>query len=157
MAGALALCIVAFVVAYAGIDPFTRDFIAASTPTPTATSGGSGEVASNNSTRTPSNNDTNTDSNSNNSESNANPTEPPSPTQTPTGFTPDYLSNSEQGVNFRSGPGTDNDVLLVLDASTPLKSTGKQEADGDGTVWMEFETRDGTTGWIRQIDAVQSN
>lgn len=162
MAVTIALCIGIFVVAYAGVDPLTRDFIARSSPTPTSTSGGSADTAD---TNGGGNNQTEGSSSSNNESSSANddnreapePTDTPEPTPTPEEFVADYLSNTEQGVNFRAGPGTDNDVLLVLDASTPLQSTGNEQEDDSGTVWMEFETRDGTTGWIRQIDAVPNS
>lgn len=156
MAGAIALCIVVFVVAYAGLDPLTGDFIAKSSPTPTATSGGSADTADNNSNARATEDNAN-DSNSDNNSAEPEPTKAPEPTSTPSEFTPDYLSNTDTVINFRAGPGTDNDVVTTLEAGTQLKSTGKEETDGEGTVWMEFEMRDGTKGWIRQIDAVPNN
>ncbi|MGH2551832.1 MAG: SH3 domain-containing protein [Thermomicrobiales bacterium] len=154
MAVVIALCISAFVVAYAQLDPFTRDFIAQSTPTPTPAPSGSGNTADTNSND---NNSSASSDSSNDNSSNPDPTNTPAPTPTPDAFVADYLSNTEQAVNFRSGPGTDNDVIQLIDASTPLKSTGEEQDDGDGTAWMEFELEDGTIGWIRQIDAVSNN
>jgi len=163
MAVTIALCIGIFVVAYAGVDPFTRDFIAQASPTPTSEPRGSGDTADNNSssnnqTEGGSSNNNSSNDNSDDNQDNPEPTNTPAaPTPTPDEFVADYLSNTETGVNFRSGPGTDNDVIQLLDASTPLKSTGNVQEDDSGTVWMEFELRDGTTGWIRQIDAVPND
>jgi hypothetical protein len=154
MAVVIALCIGAFVVAYAQLDPLTRDFIAQSTPTQTPAPAGSGDTADNNS----SDNDSSDNNNSSNSNSsNPEPTNTPAPTPTPDEFVADYLSNTDTAVNFRTGPGTDNDVIQLIDAATPLKSTGEEQDDGDGTAWMEFELEDGTIGWIRQIDAVPND
>jgi len=164
MALTIALCIGIFAVVYAGVDPLTRDFIAQASPTPTSEPAGSGDTADSNSSRTnqTEGNSSNADATSNDNQSDQNAPEPtntpkPEPTSTPDEFVADYLSNTEQGVNFRAGPGTDNDVVQLLDAGTPLKSTGNEEEDENGTVWMEFETRDGTTGWIRQLDAVPNS
>jgi hypothetical protein len=164
MALTIALCIGIFVVAYAGFDPLTRDFIEQASPTPTSEPSDTGGDTAD--TNAPANNQTENSSSGDNDSSNNNDnqaapeptnTPAPKPTSTPDEFVANYLSNTEQGVNFRSGPGTDNDVLLVLDAGTPLKSTGNEQDDDSGTAWMEFETRDGTTGWIRQIDAVPNS
>lgn len=159
MAVVIALCIGAFVVAYAQLDPLTRDFIAQATPTQTPSPSGSGDTADNNSSNDNDSNDSasNSDDSSNDNSSNAQPTNTPAPTPTPDEFVADYLSNTDQAVNFRAGPGTDNDVIQLLDASTPLKSTGETQDDDSGTAWMEFELEDGTTGWIREIDAVSNN
>ncbi|CAN5670830.1 hypothetical protein BH09CHL1_BH09CHL1_00350 [soil metagenome] len=154
MAVVIALCIGAFVVAYAQLDPLTRDFIAQSTPTQTPAAAGSGDTAENNSNDNDSSDNNNS---SNDNSSNPEPTNTPAPTPTPNGFVHDYVSNTEQGVNFRSGPGIDNEAITQLEAGTPLQSTGEEGQDGDGTTWMEFETEDGTTGWIRQIDAVPND
>jgi hypothetical protein len=163
MALTIALCIGIFVVAYAGFDPLTRDFIEQASPTPTSEpSGSSGDTADNNAQSSQTEGNSSGNNNPSNDEDNQDTPEPtktpaPEPTSTPNEFVADYVSNTEQGVNFRSGPGTDNDVLLVLDAGTPLKSTGNEQDDDSGTAWVEFETRDGTTGWIRQIDAVPNS
>mgnify|MGYP001263549221 CR=1 FL=1 len=155
MALTIAVCVGSFVIIYAQVDPFTRDFIAApatATPTPKpkdekADTAQSGAASSGNSA-------------SNDSAAAAEPTataEPAPPTPTPNEFTADYRSNDETAVNFRSGPTTDSDVLQLLDAGTPMQSTGKKETDDGGTVWMEFKLQNGTTGWIREIDAIPAS
>jgi len=157
MALTIAVCVGSFVIIYAQVDPFTRDFVAApatSTPTPKATaakddneSSGAADVG----------NTDNANDNQSESEGNApapTPTTEAPPTPTPNAFTADYRSNNETAVNFRSQPTTDSEVLLVLDAGTPMQSTGNKETDDGGTVWMEFKLQDTTTGWIREIDAI---
>jgi Bacterial SH3 domain len=155
MALTIAVCVGSFVIIYAQVDPFTRDFVAApatSTPAPKPTSTknddkSSGEAAAGNT------------GNSNATQSSGNAPEPTAtteaaPTSTPNGFKADYHSNDETAVNFRSQPTTDSEVLLVLDAGTPMQSTGNKQTDDGGTVWMEFKLQDNTTGWIREIDAI---
>ena len=155
MALTIAVCVGSFVIIYAQVDPFTRDFIAApatATPTPKpkdekADTAQSGAASSGNSA-------------SNDSAAAAEPTataEPAPPTPTPNEFTADYRSNDETAVNFRSGPTTDSDVLQLLDAGTPMQSTGKKETDDGGTVWMEFKLQNGPRGWIREIDATPAS
>jgi SH3-like domain-containing protein len=81
----------------------------------------------------------------------------PQPTGTPNAFKPDYQSNSNVQINFRAGPSTDTEVLLVLTPAQPLQYLNEdQPSDNpevDGPRWMKFRTEDGTEGWIRSIDA----
>jgi hypothetical protein len=155
MALTIAVCVGSFVIIYAQVDPFTRDFVAApatSTPTPKPTS-------TKNDTQPSGAADTAKTDNTNTNQSSDNPPAPTAtseaaPTSTPNGFKADYRSNNETAVNFRSQPTTDSEVLLVLDAGTPMQSTGNKQTDDGGTVWMEFKLQDNTTGWIREIDAI---
>lgn len=155
MALTIAVCVGSFVIIYAQVDPFTRDFIAApatATPTPKPK-----DEAKNN-TQSGSTNAGN--ANTGNSAAAAEPTATEAsapPTPTPNEFKADYRSNDETAVNFRSGPTTDSDVLQLLDAGTPMQSTGKKETDDGGTVWMEFKLQNGTSGWIREIDAIPAS
>jgi cytoskeletal protein RodZ len=153
MAVTILLCIGGFVVIYAQVDPLTRDFIAApATATPT---------------EEPRSSSTSGNRNEETDDRPAEPTDTPEqtaptptpetvedPTPTPETFTPTHVSNTQTAVNFRAGPGTDAGIITTLEAGTPLRATGEQGTGADGLVWLEFETEDGTTGWIREIDAV---
>ncbi|HET8524282.1 MAG TPA: SH3 domain-containing protein [Thermomicrobiales bacterium] len=156
MALAIAIFLGGFVWIYAQVDPYLRDFtgVAATqtaqpTPRPTQAApavdateapadqggGGSAETPAPESTSTPQ----------------------PQPTGTPNAFKPDYQSNSNVQINFRAGPSTDTEVLLVLTPAQPLQYLNEdQPSDNpevDGPRWMKFRTEDGTEGWIRSIDA----
>lgn len=71
-------------------------------------------------------------------------------------FDPDFQVATLEQVNMRSGPGRSFDVVTPLDPGTPLQSTGERQPAPDpedtGLEWLEFETEDGRTGWIRSID-----
>ena len=72
------------------------------------------------------------------------------------GFDPDFQVVTLEPVNMRNGPGRTFDIVTPLDPGTPLVSTGNREPAPDpqdgGLEWLEFETEDGATGWIRSID-----
>ena len=155
MALTIAVCVGSFVIIYAQVDPFTRDFVAApatATPTPKATSTKDDNQSSG--AADAGNTDNANDNQSSDNAPEPTPTTEAPPTPTPNAFTADYRSNNETAVNFRSQPTTDSEVLLVLDAGTPMQSTGNKQTDDGGTVWMEFKLQDTTTGWIREIDAI---
>jgi hypothetical protein len=160
MAVTILLCVGGFVVIYAQVDPLTRDFISApATTTPTAepeTADSAGNQRDDDQQAA----DANGQSDNNQQEEPAAPTPTSTPVQesepTPTTeeFTPTHVSNPQTAVNFRDGPGTNAGIVQVLDAGTPLQATGEEGTGEDGLVWLEFETADGTTGWIREIDSV---
>lgn len=145
MAATILLCVAGFVVIYARVDPLTRDFIGApATATATreaGTSGGSTSGGSSAGGETPQRTPT------------PRATETPAPTPTEEGFVPTHLSNTASILNFRGGPGTDFAVVRELQAATELRATGETGVGGDGLVWIEFETQDGTVGWIRELDS----
>jgi hypothetical protein len=155
MALAIAVCIGGFTWLYVQLDPWVRDF-AGVEPAPTATPR---ERASND--------DDNADSE---------PTEKADPTSTPKeeptddnqieqvdedngGFDADYQVTSLEAVNMRSGPGRSFGVVGQVNPGTRLQFTGNREAAPDaddvGLDWLEFETENGQTGWIREIDVGQ--
>lgn len=148
MAATILLCVAGFVVIYAQVDPLTRDFIGApATATVTReagqAAGGSASNSNQDEEETPERTAT------------AEPTEEPEPTPTEEeGFVPTHLSNTTDTVNFRSGPGTDFGVVDTMSPGTPLRATGESGVAGDSLTWLEFETEDGTIGWIREIDSV---
>lgn len=159
MAITILLCVGGFVVIYAQVDPLTRDFIAApATATPTEEPRSSGSSGNQNDDRdaepTQAPDDDEADEPAPSPTPNA---EPEEPSPTPETFTPTHVSNTQTAVNFRAGPGTDADIITTLPAGTPLRATGEEGTGGDGLLWLEFETEDGTTGWIREIDSVPQN
>lgn len=85
-------------------------------------------------------------------EDDSNSTEPEPPESD---FVADYQSSPDIPINLRSAPGTNGtQILEILDPGTPLLSLGQSEVV-NGVTWIEFQTEDGQTGWIREIDAVQ--
>lgn len=153
MAVTILLCIGGFVVIYAQVDPLTRDFIAApATATPTEEPRSSGSSGSREEA------DTRSEEPTPEEDEEPAPTPTPEeveePTPTPETFTPTHVSNPQTAVNFRAGPGTDSGIITTLNAGTPLRATGEEGTGADGLLWLEFETEDGTIGWIREIDAV---
>jgi len=54
-------------------------------------------------------------------------------------------------VNFRAGPGTQYQVVVVLEPGTELRFLGEQEQVGNAT-WLHLELPDGRDGWIRTVD-----
>lgn len=160
MAVTILLCVGGFVVIYAQVDPLTRDFISApATHTPTADPESADSSASEqeDEQQAAGANDQSDDDEQDEPADPAptpTPEEDEEPTPTPDEFTPTHVSNTQTAVNFRDGPGTNAGIVQVLDAGTPLQATGEEGTGEDGLVWLEFETEDGTTGWIREIDSV---
>jgi len=54
---------------------------------------------------------------------------------------------TEDGVNLRPGPNTDQDPTTTLDQGTVLTVTGGPEA-GEDFDWWQVRTEDGETGWV---------
>lgn len=155
MAATILLCIGGFVVIYAQVDPLTRDFIAApATATPTEEARSSGSSGSREETDSRAEAPTETPDEEEEPAPTPTPEEQEEPTPTPETFTPTHVSNPQTAVNFRAGPGTDAGIITTLNAGTPLRATGEEGTGADGLLWLEFETEDGTIGWIREIDAV---
>lgn len=162
MALTIAVCLGGFVVIYARVDPYLSDFISVERATSTPereSSQAAPEPQEDESDQPP--------------PAESAPTEPPAqqpqeqpaptatteaePTPTPEEFTPDFQANSTQQINFREGPGTEFETLLVLGIAQPLQYLNEDEPTDnpavDGERWMKFRTEDGTEGWIREIDA----
>jgi hypothetical protein len=74
----------------------------------------------------------------------------PTATQTPAQFQATHLTNPSNGVNFRTGPSLDSEVITILPESTPFQALGDQQVDGDGNQWLQFRTEDGLVGWLRE-------
>jgi hypothetical protein len=92
-------------------------------------------------------------------EAEAEPTETseprPTATETPAQFQATHLTNPNNGVNFRTEPSLDADIIDILPESTPVQALGDSETDSDGNQWLQFRTEDGQTGWLREDAFVQ--
>jgi hypothetical protein len=157
MAAAVATLIVSFTVVYTVLDPFVSDFVSDVDPDtlaadgtirrPTATAAPT-TAADTSAAPTTSGEETPT-------EAAGEPS--PTPTDEAGDFEPDY--QVIQRINLRSGPGTSNDVVRVLEAGTELQRIG-DDGSPDGTApdarWLEFRTEDGDEGWIREIDVEET-
>jgi hypothetical protein len=145
MALTLALCIGGGIVIYSQLDPLTRDFVSANvtvTPAQVAQATREGASGATRATNTPVPDEDD-------------PTPTPEPEDT---FRETHTTNlTDVPVNYRSGPGTDQEALTQLAPGTPLQATGEFDTDSAGTVWLEFVTEDGLRGWIREIDAIPAN
>lgn len=72
------------------------------------------------------------------------PTPVPTPTPRPTPTVPTAFVTSSAGLNLRSGPGTDYEILTVLPSGASLPITGHDPAFAD---WWEVADN-GQTGWV---------
>jgi hypothetical protein len=79
------------------------------------------------------------------------------PTVSPTteDFEPTHQIGAGQSVNFRSGPSTEDAIIVALPPATPLEYLDEDAPTTnpiDGDRWMRFRTENGDEGWIREID-----
>jgi uncharacterized protein YgiM (DUF1202 family) len=133
----IAVALFSFIWAYVRLDPLFRDFVPrAPVVTPTTATRSAMLVAS--PTPTPSTASTPT---------------PPRPPTTPTAsaWKATHRVAGNEAVNLRAGPGTNFDVVRVLDPGTPLQFLGETQQAG-GATWLHLALQDGTQGWIRSID-----
>lgn len=85
----------------------------------------------------------------------AEPTPPP-PTAAPeeTEFDPTHQISANQSVNIRTGPSTNDSVIVALSPGTPLQYLDEDEPgseSADGNRWMFFRTEDGQEGWVLEL------
>ena len=168
MAITIALCVAGFTLIYSALDEFTTDFTASDDPTAVSTL--AGEVAAAENTAVPT--DSPEETSSEGDQATAEPTATSEPAEgegdnqieaqsTETDeFTPDYQISAGENINFRSGPGTDSEVVTSLTSEQPLQYLGEsQTSDNPGRdglsadqEWMKFRTEDGEEGWVRELD-----
>ena len=86
------------------------------------------------------------------------PTEPtpPPPTAEPEDpeFDPTHQISANQSVNIRTGPSTNDSVIIALSPGTPLQYLDEDEPaseSADGNRWMLFRTEDGQEGWVLEL------
>jgi hypothetical protein len=79
----------------------------------------------------------------------AEPTPPP-PTAVPeeAEFEPTHQISANQSVNIRTGPSTNDPVIVALSPGTPIEYLDEDENTPDGERWMLFRTEDGQEGWV---------
>ncbi len=91
-----------------------------------------------------------------NATSTAEPTQAATPTPAPTSIpatpaapaTRTVFVNADN-VNFRDGPSTTANVILVLAQDTPLTAIGQPTPpDTGGLAWQAVQTSDGRSGWV---------
>jgi hypothetical protein len=85
----------------------------------------------------------------------AEPTPPP-PTAEPeeTEFEATHQISANQSVNIRTGPSTNDSVIVALSPGTPLQYLDEDEPaseSADGNRWMFFRTEDGQEGWVLEL------
>jgi hypothetical protein len=141
MALTVALLIGGFVVIYGWTGQYFSDFIAAEvtatpTPEPGATRAAAPTAAAAGAAQEPT----------------AAPTTPPEPPPTqPPAFQPTHRIAGTNRINFRAGPGIDNDIITVLEPGTPLQFLNERD-DSSGAPWMKFKIEAGNEGWVREWD-----
>lgn len=147
----IAICVGASTTIYARLTPLMSDFVSAK-PKATATPRPSQAVAAvivPTAVPTPVSAPT---------PPSASPTPAPSGTAAATApaFQANYQVNGNYRVNFRSVPSSadPNTIIEGLAPGTPLQYTGTDDSSS-GTRWMKFKLKDGTEGWIREIDVEQ--
>jgi hypothetical protein len=160
----IAVLVATFALLYAWLDPFTTDFVTKKQPTVVVKQEQiqARNVADQAATKAP------PAAVAAPTKTTATSTPAPSPTATaaisqitPTSqaFKPDYQIRGDQGINLRSQPTTDSDIVTTLSPSTPLQYLNQQQPtenpDQDGPSWMKFRTEDGEVGWVRKIDVDQ--
>jgi hypothetical protein len=70
-------------------------------------------------------------------------------------FEPTHQIGAGQSVNFRSGPSTEDSIIVALPPATPLEYLDEEEPTtnpSDGDRWMRFRNESGQEGWVREID-----
>ena len=163
MALTLMVCVAAFTMIYARLEPVVGDFVGRGeidVPTPIPTQEPVAQDAAPAPTTAPA--ETNvTEPAASGGDNQANPTPTSAIEEDDAAFTPDYQIDAGGPVNLRPGPGVaSGDAVIALPVGTPLMymdeeraTTDPQRDDlGEGDVWMRFTTEDGQDGWIREVD-----
>ena len=166
MALTIMVCVASFSVIYSALDRFTTDFISDDDPTTVAEEiPAPGQTSQQDPTEPVENTDQNDNDGEEQAEEEPTSTTQPSdnqiePQATSEAFSPDYQIDSNQSINLRSGPGTNNDIVTTLTIAQPLQYLGQSEESDNpgrdglapGQVWMQFRTEDGDVGWVREVD-----
>lgn len=146
MALTIIVCLFAFIWIYATIGPMLSDFIPsnpAATATPSVQPSASGSAA-------PAGSGGESTAPASESKPSA------SKTSDAAEWQPTHKIADGDDINFRADATTDSNSVAVLAPGTPLKSLG-EEQQAEGVTWMHFQTENGTEGWVRTLDVVQSN
>lgn len=69
-------------------------------------------------------------------------------------FEPSHQISAAQSVNIRTGPSTNDPVIVALSPGTPLQYRDEDQPaaeSADGNRWMLFSTEDGQEGWVLEL------
>ncbi len=77
------------------------------------------------------------------------PTQPLTATEIDEGQTVRVTGTDQDGIRFRSGPGTTYGTLAILGEGTKLKVLEGSEV-AEGRTWWRLEMEDGTIGWAAE-------
>lgn len=78
------------------------------------------------------------------------PTAPPEETE----FEATHQISANQSVNIRTGPSTNDSVIVALSPGTPLQYLDEDQPaseSADGNRWMRFRTEAGQEGWVVEL------
>lgn len=155
MALTIAVCIGSFAWIFVRAEPLFADLVgndatavrsATRTPTPSGDDDGNGSTGEDAAAAEP----TETPEEDADAEPTATSEPRPTATATPEQFQATHQTNPSNGVNFRTGPSLDSEIIMILPESTPIQALGQTETDSDGNQWLQFRTEDGQTGWLRE-------
>lgn len=152
MAAAIALCILSSAWLFGRIEPYVSDFTGYEqrTAVPAVV-----EASDTQQTPEPTAAQAQSNDNGQSAQPAAQPTVAPAASGTPVPFVADYQSNPDFTVNFRPGPSIGSgEPVATLDPGTPLQFLGEQTTGDDGSIWLRMTTKDGTQGWLREVDTV---
>lgn len=161
MALTLMVCVGAFTMIFARLEPVVSDFVGRGeieAPTPIPTQPPVAQEAAVAPTTAPQPQAT-TAPTAAAADTQAKPTETPTPD--PDEFTPNFQVTGDGPVNLRPGPGVSSgDAIVALPIGTPLQYLNEEQPTtdpagddlGEGDMWMRFRTEDGEEGWIREVD-----
>ena len=79
------------------------------------------------------------------------PTPPTTAAPEEADFEPTHQISANQSVNIRTGPSTDDPVIVALSPGTALQYLDEDtpaSESADGNRWMLFRTEDGEEGWV---------
>lgn len=164
MALTLMVCVAAFTMIYARLEPVVGDFVGRGeieVPTPIPTQEPVAQVVDPAPTEAPADANVTEAAATGGGDNQANPTETPAIEEDEDAFVPNFQIDAGGPVNLRPGPGVaSGDAVIALPVGTPLmymdeeQVTTDPERDdlGEGDVWMRFTTEDGQDGWIREVD-----
>lgn len=79
---------------------------------------------------------------------------PPTAEPEATAFEPSHQISAAQSVNIRTGPSTNDPVIVALSPGTPLQYMDEDEPateSADGNRWMLFRSEDGQEGWVLEL------
>lgn len=165
MALTLVVCVGAFTMIYAQLEPVVSDFVGRGdieVPTPVPTQEPVAQQVAPTATSAPAANTATEAPPADDGPTEAAPREtPPIEEEEADGFDPDFQIDANGPVNLRPGPGVGTgDAITALPVGTPLMYLDEEQVTsdpnrddlGEGDVWMRFETEEGQDGWIREVD-----